>query len=77
MEDKGRAVGARLKPDLVWLRRYSGGVWMKVVVDMKVTSTEDSNNAFKEKDDKFVMWATLETGEKCGQGGDGAPHHLS
>ena len=39
-KDKGRVAGAKLKPDLVWLRRDSGGQWRKVVVDVKVTSTE-------------------------------------
>ena len=39
-------------PDLVWLRRESGGDWRKVVVDVKVTTTDDTNKAFKEKDDK-------------------------
>ena len=37
---KGRVRGARLKPDLVWLRRDSGEQWKKVVVDVKVTSTD-------------------------------------
>ena len=37
---RGRVAGAKLKPDLVWLRRDSGGDWRKVVVDVKVTSTE-------------------------------------
>ena len=62
--EKGRVVGAKLKPDLVWLRRDSGDVWRKVVVDVKVTSTEDLNRAFKEKDDKYRKWATMETREK-------------
>ena len=53
--------GARLKPDLVWLRRDSGGEWRKVVVGVKVTSTEKMNEAFKEKDDKYRIWATQET----------------
>ena len=34
---KGRVAGARLKPDLVWLRRDAEGRWRKVVVDVKVT----------------------------------------
>ena len=62
--EKGRVAGAKLKPDLVWLRRDSGDVWRKVVVDVKVTSTEDLNRAFKEKDDKYRKWATMETREK-------------
>ena len=33
--EKGRVAGAKLKPDLVWLRRDSGDVWRKVVVDVK------------------------------------------
>ena len=50
---KGRVAGAKLKPDLVWLRRDSGDALRKVVVDVKVTSTENMNEAFKEKDRKF------------------------
>ena len=61
---KGRVVGARLKPDLVWLRRDSGSDWRNVVVDVKITSTDDLNVAFKEKDDKYRVWATSETREK-------------
>ena len=51
-------------PDLVWLRRESGGDWRKVVVDVKVTTTDDTNKAFKEKDDKYRAWATRETRER-------------
>ena len=61
---KGELRGAKLKPDLVWLRRETGDQWRKVVVDVKVTSTEKMNEAFKEKDDKYRMWATQETREK-------------
>ena len=60
---KGRVAGARLKPDLVWLRRDPGGEWREVVVDVKVTSTDKMNEAFKEKDDKYRVWATHETRE--------------
>ena len=60
---KGRVAGAMLKPDLVWLRRDQGGQWRKVVVDVKVTSTDKMNEAFKEKDDKYREWATKETRE--------------
>ena len=49
-KNKGRVAGARLKPDLVWLRRDQGGEWKKVVVDVKVTSTDKLIEAFKEKD---------------------------
>ena len=58
---KGRVTGARLKPDLVWLRREPGGQWRKVVVDVKITSTDKMNEAFKEKDDKYWELATKET----------------
>ena len=64
MELKGRVAGAKLRPDLVWLRRDSRNQWGKVVVDVKVTSTDDMNKAFKEKDDKYRDWATKETREK-------------
>ena len=56
--------GVKLNPDLVWLRRDSRNQWGKVVVDVKVTSTDDMNKAFKEKDDKYREWATKETQEK-------------
>ena len=61
---KGRVAGAKLKPDLVWLRRDSEGNWKKVVVDVKVTSTDKMSEAFKEKDEKYRVWATQETREK-------------
>ena len=47
----------------MWLRCDSG-VWRKVVVDVKVTSTDDINKAFNEKDEKYSQWATSETREK-------------
>ena len=62
--EKGRVRGARLKPDLVWLRRDSGVQWRKVVVDVKVTSTDKMSEAFKEKDEKYRVWTTQETREK-------------
>ena len=61
---KGRVPGAKLKPGMVWLRRDTGGEWRKVVVDVKVTSTEDMSKAFREKDEKYREWATRETKEK-------------
>ena len=63
-KEKGRVAGANLRPDLVWLRRDSGGQWLKVVVDAKVMSTDDLNKALKEKDDNDRQWATCETREK-------------
>ena len=42
----------------------TGGQWRKVVVDVKVTSTDKMNEAFKEKDDKYREWTTQETREK-------------
>ena len=63
-KEKGRVAGAKLKPDLVWLRRVSGGESKKVVVDVKVTSTAKLNEEFKEKDDKYREWGTRETMEK-------------
>ena len=61
---KGRVAGAKLKPDLVWLRRDNGGEWRKVVVDVKITSTDKMNEAFREKDEKYREWTTRETLEK-------------
>ena len=34
------------------------------MVDVKVTSTDDMNKSFKEKDEKYRVWATIETREK-------------
>ena len=76
---KGKIACVKLKPDLVWLWcewRDSGGQWRKVVVDVKVTSTDNMNEAFKEKDEKNRSWATSETRAEGGQGSDDAPHHL-
>ena len=64
LKEKGRVSGARLRPDLVWLRRVSGGQWRKVVVDVKVRSTDKLNESFKKKDDKYRDWTTKETREK-------------
>ena len=50
--------------DLVWLCRDSGDQWRKVVVDEKITSTDKMNESFKEKDEKYRVWATHETREK-------------
>ena len=55
---KGRVTGAKLKPDIVKLRHDAEGKWKTVVVDVKVTSTDKMNEAFKEKDDKYSEWAT-------------------
>ena len=37
-------------------RQENGGEWKKVVVDVKVTSTDKMNDAFKEKDEKYREW---------------------
>ena len=58
-KERGRVQGAKLKPDLVWLRREAGGEWSKVV-DVKVTSTDTMNDSFKKKDDKYREWTTKE-----------------
>ena len=63
-EGKGRVAGSMLKPDLVRLRLDSGGDLKNVVVDVKVTSTDKMNKAFKEKDDKYREWAKQETRER-------------
>ena len=54
-KEKDRVIGARLKPDLVWLRRDQGCQWRKVMVDVKVASTDKLNVAFKAKDDKHRL----------------------
>ena len=64
---KGRVAGAKLKPDLVWLCRDNGSEWRKMAVAVKVTSTEEMNKAFREKDEKYREWATWETKEKKGE----------
>ena len=61
---KGRVVGAKLKLDLIWLRCDTSGQWRKVVVDVKVTSTENMNKSFMEKDEKYREWATKEPPEQ-------------
>ena len=53
-----------MKPDLVWLGQDPQGVWRKVVVDVKITSTDKMSESFKEKDDKYRELATKETREK-------------
>ena len=55
---KDSVVGVSLKPNLVWQHLVSTGQWKKVVVDVKVTSTEDMGKAFKEKDEKSSEWVT-------------------
>ena len=59
-----RVAGAKLNPDLVWLRRDIGGQWRKVVVDVKGTPTDKMNKAFKEKDEKYREWASERYGKK-------------
>ena len=56
--------GDKLRPDLVWLRRDSGGDRGNVVVDVKIKATDKMNESFKEKDEKYRVWATSETREK-------------
>ena len=63
-KEKGRVASARMKPDPVWLRHDSRDERLKIVVDMKVTSTDVVNGSFTEKDDKYRVWATSETWEK-------------
>ena len=62
--ERGRVAGAKLKPDLVWIRRDAGDQLQKAVIDVKITSTEDMNKAFKEKEDKYRVWATRDTKEQ-------------
>ena len=50
---KERVSGAKLKPDLVWLRRDSGEQWRKDLVDVKETSTDLMSEAFRENDEKY------------------------
>ena len=64
MEGERPGPGVKLKSDLVWLRRDAGGEWRKVVVDVKITSTDKMNESFKEKDDKYRECATQDTREK-------------
>ena len=61
---KGHVAGAKLKLGIVWFRCEAGDELLKEVVDVKVKSTEDMNNAFKEKDEKFREWAIRDTREK-------------
>ena len=61
-KEKGRVVGAKLKPGIVWLRYESGEQWKKVV-DVKVTSTDKLNETFK-KNREIREWTMAETPEK-------------
>ena len=58
-KEKGRVAGAKLKPDLVWLRRNSGGQWPKV--DVAKVISDKMIEAFKEKEEKYREWTTKET----------------
>ena len=71
--EKGRVAGAKLKPDLVLLRRGNGGPWKKVVVDVKVTSTDRMNEAFK----KMINTGNDHTGNTGEEGlhGCDSPSH--
>ena len=73
---RGRVRGARLKPDLVWLRRDTDDQWKMVVIDVKVSSTDKMNEAFRERRPVLRMGNKMDDGEEGGQGCDGAPHHL-
>ena len=66
-KSRGRVAGAKMKPDPVWLRREKGGQWRKVVVDVKITSTDKMNDEFKQKDEKYREWTTQETRKKVGK----------
>ena len=76
-KDKGRVAGARLKPDLVWLRRDSGGGWRKVVVDVKITSTDKLNEHSKKRMKKPRVGQKGDPREEGGYGRDGSRHHLA
>ena len=56
-----QVTGVKMRPDLVWVRRDFGRPVEKGLVDVKVTSTDNINNAFKEKDDKYREWTAKET----------------
>ena len=67
MSGKPRAVSkeeAEARPGVVQTQ-HTGDCWRKVVVDVKVTSTDDMSKSFMEKDEKDCEWTTSETlGEK-------------
>ena len=73
---RGRVAGSRIKPDIVWLRRDARGDWRKVVVAVKITSTDKMNEAFSEKDEKYRVGNKGNKGEESIHGGDGPHHHL-
>ena len=50
---------------------------MKVVVDMNVTSTDELNETFTEKDEKYREWTARETMEKNVVKAVMVPPHLS
>ena len=55
---------AKRKPDPVWLRKDSDAQWRKVVVDVKVTSSDEMAKAFKEKDDTQNVDRPANSGRK-------------
>ena len=73
-KNKGGVADIKVNPDLVWLRGDSGGDRRKVVVDVKVASTEDSNKVFKRK--ILRVGDAGDAGEQSGDGDDGSPHCL-
>ena len=64
MDEKRQSRWREAETDFVRLRREAGCQWKKVVVDVKVTSTDNLNESFKVKDDKYREWTTRETREK-------------
>ena len=75
--DRGPVAGAKLMPDLVWLRRDSGDIWRMVVVDVKVTSTDKRNEVFKGEGRQVQrMGYERDQGDESGEGCDGAPLRL-
>ena len=55
--------GTMQRPDLVLLHQFSTVQWKIVVVNVKITSTDKMNEAFREKDELYREWATKETRE--------------
>ena len=65
----------KLNPDPVWLRRGTGQ-WKKVVLDVKVTSTDKLKEALKEKLRSIVCRPQRNIGKDSGKSGGSVTHHL-
>ena len=64
MEEQGSSRRSKVEAGSGVAPERSKSDWRKVVVDVKVMSSDQMNEVFKEKDEKYRVWATSET---CGR----------